>query len=181
MNSISHKLNRGNVFLRKTRNYVNIKTLINIYFAILDSHLSYSCIFLGQNIKIVRRLITSRKKAFQVMKLEDQLFHSSPLLFSNNILNFRDKITLENIIFVSKSINRQVSSKFYWWFTFSGNFHRYETCWSITNHHNIPTFQTQQFRCFSKCYTLLELFTGYVRNKFFTQKRNLKNYKILPN
>ena len=83
------------------------------------------------------------------MNFKDQLFHSSPLLFSNDILKFRDKITLENIIFVSKPINRQASSKFYRWFRFSENLHRYETCWSITNHHNIPTFRTQQYGRFS--------------------------------
>ena len=62
-----------------------------------------------------------------------------------------DKIILENIIFASKSINKQVPSIFYDWFTFSGNLHRYETCWSVTNHLNIPTFQTQKWPdgCFS--------------------------------
>ena len=31
------------------------------------------------------------------MNFKDQLFHSSPLFSSNNILKFGDKITLENI------------------------------------------------------------------------------------
>ena len=83
------------------------------------------------------------------MNFKDQLFHSSPLFSSNNILKFGDKITLENILFVSKSINTQVSSIFNDWFTFSGNLHRYETCWSATNHLNIPTFRTQKYGHFS--------------------------------
>ena len=41
------------------------------------------------------------------MNFKDQLFHSSPLFSSNNILKFGDKITSENILFISKSINRQ--------------------------------------------------------------------------
>ena len=77
------------------------------------------------------------------------LFHSSPLFSPNNILKFGDKFTLENIIFVSKSISRQVPSIFYNWFTFSRNLQRYETCWSVTNHLNIPTFQTQKYGRFS--------------------------------
>ena len=47
VNSIAVKLNpllRANALLLKIRNYVNMKTLRNIYFAIFDSHLSYSCI-----------------------------------------------------------------------------------------------------------------------------------------
>ena len=126
-----------------------MKTLRNIYFAIFDSHLSYSCIFWAQNIHTVRRLIILEKKALQVMDFKDQLFHSSPLFSSNNILKFGDKITLGNILFVSKSISRQVPSIFYYWFTFSGNLHRYETCWCVTNHLNIPTFRTQKSGHFS--------------------------------
>ena len=131
------------------RNYVNTKTLRNIYFAIFDFHLSYSCIAWAQNINTVMRLIILQKKALQIMNFKDQLFHSSPLFSSNNILKFGNKIALENILFISKSINRQVPSIFNDWFTFSGNLHRYETCWSATNHLNIPTFQTQKYGNFS--------------------------------
>ena len=42
VNSIVIKLNRANALLLKIRNYVNMKTLRNIYFAIFDAHLSYS-------------------------------------------------------------------------------------------------------------------------------------------
>ena len=149
VNSITVKLNRANKLLLKIRNYVNMKTLRNIYFAIFDSHLSYSRIVWAQNINTVRRLIILQKKALRMINFKDQLFHSSPLFSSNNILKFGDKITLENILFVSKSINRQVASIFYDWFTFSGNLHRYETFWSVTNHLNIPTFRTQKYGHFS--------------------------------
>ena len=108
VNSIAVKLNRANALLLKIRNYVNMKTLRNIYFAIFDSHLSYSCIFWAQNINTVRRLIILQKKSFRIMNFKDQLLNSSPLFSSNNILKFDDKITLENFILVSKSINRQV-------------------------------------------------------------------------
>ena len=42
VNNIAVKLNRANALLLKIRNHVNTKTLRNIYFAIFDSHLSYS-------------------------------------------------------------------------------------------------------------------------------------------
>ena len=149
VNSVAVKLNRANPLLVKTRNYVNIKTLRNIYFAIFDSHLSYSCIVWAQNINIVRRLTILQKEALQIMNFKDQLFHSSPRFSSNNILKFDDKITLENILFISKSINRQVPSIFYDWLTFSGNLYSYETCWSVTNHLNIPIFGTKNYGRFS--------------------------------
>ena len=82
------------------------------------------------------------------MNFKEQLFHSSPLYCSNNILKFGSKITLENALFIRKSISWQVPAIFYDWFTFSGNFHRYENCWSVNNN-NIPTFRTQKYGCFS--------------------------------
>ena len=126
-----------------------MKTLRNIHVAIFDSHLSYSCIVWGQNINTVGRLIILQKRALRIMDFKDQLFHLSPLFYLNNILKLRNKITLENIPFISKSINRQVPSIFYDWFTFSGNLRRYETCLSVTNHLNIPTFRTQKYDHFS--------------------------------
>ena len=143
------KLNRPNALLLKIRNYVKMETLRNIYFANFDSHLTYSCIFWAQNINTVNRLIILQKKALRILNFKDHLFHSSPLFSENNILKFGDKITLENILFVNKSISRQVSPIFYDWFTFSGNLRRYETCWSVNDHLNIPTFRTQKYGCFS--------------------------------
>ena len=121
VNSIPVKLNKANTLLLRIKNYVNMKRLRNIYFAIFDSHLSYSCIVWAQNIKTVRRLTILQKKTLQIMSFKDRLFHSRPLFSSNNILKVGGKITLENILFVSKCINRQVPSIFYDWFTFSGN------------------------------------------------------------
>ena len=147
--SIVAKHNRANALLLKIRNYVITKNLRTIYFAIFDSQISNSCIVWAENINTVRRLIVLQKKALRIMNFKDQLFHSSQLFSSNKILKFGDKITLENILFISKSINRQVPSIFNDWFTFSRNLHRYETCWSATNHLNIPTFRTQKYGHFS--------------------------------
>ena len=63
VNSIAVKLNRANALLLKIRNYVNMKTLRNIYFPIFDSHLSFYCIAWAQNINKVRRLPILQKKA----------------------------------------------------------------------------------------------------------------------
>ena len=122
-----------------------MKTLRNIYFAIFDSHLTYSCIVWAQNINTVNRPIILQKKALRIINFKDQLFYPSPLFSENNILKFSDKITLENILFVNKSINRQVPPIFSDWFTFLGDLHRYETCWSVNDHVNIPTFGTQKY------------------------------------
>ena len=72
----------------------------------------YSCIVWAQNINTVNRLIILQKKALQILNFKDQLFHLSSFFSENNILKFSDKIALENILFVNKSINKQVSPIF---------------------------------------------------------------------
>ena len=126
-----------------------MKTLRNIYFVIFHSHLTYSYIIWAQKINTVNRLIILHKKALQIMNFKDQLFHSCLLFFGNNILKFGDKITLENILFINKSINRQMPPIFYDWFTFSGNLHRYKTYRSANDHLIIPAFRTQKYGHFS--------------------------------
>lgn len=79
------------------------------------------------------------------MNSKDQLFNTNPYFSTNNILTFGYEITLENILFDSKSINRQISSIFHDWFTTLGSLHKYETCWSVTDYLNIQTFQTQKY------------------------------------
>ena len=142
MNDFAVKLNRANSLLLKIRIYVKMKTFRNIYFAIYDSDLIYSFIVWAQKINTVNRLIILQKKALRIVNFEDHLFHSSPLFSENNILKFGDKTNLENILFVNKSIGRQVPPIFYGWFTFSRNLHRYETCWFKNDHPNISTFWT---------------------------------------
>ena len=88
------------------------------------------------------------------MNFKDQLFHSSPLFSENNILKFGYKITLENTLFINQSINRQLPAKFYDSFIFSVNLHRYETCWYVNDHLNIPIFRTQRYDRFSVRATL---------------------------
>ena len=117
-----------------------MKTLRNIHFVLFESHLSYSCNVWAQNINAVSRLIILQKETLQIMNLKHQLFHSGPLFSANSFLEFGDTSTSGNIIFVSKSINRQVSiyilclsilyfiykclSLFYDWFAFSVNLKR---------------------------------------------------------
>ena len=118
------------------------------------------------------------------MNFKDQLFHSSLLFSENSFLKFIDKITLENVLFVNKSINRQVPLTFYDWFTFSGDLHRHETCWSVTDHLNIPTFWTQSYGHFSMrastIYLFLELYAQSLNKKFITQKLNFGKNEIFP-
>ena len=68
-----------------------------------------------------------------------QLIHSNPLSSTNNTFKLGNKISLENIIFVNKSINRKVSLI---------GLHFQKICINLLVY-NIPTFRTQKYGGFS--------------------------------
>ena len=101
--------------------------LVLIYFAIFDSYLSYCCLVWAQNYSTIQRIIILQKKAIRIINLQPRNFHTSPLFKQNSILKFQDKICLENILFVSKSLNNLSPSIFNTQFSFSSYQHNYKT------------------------------------------------------
>ena len=118
VNDLSIKLNRANALLFKMRKYVSPKILRYIYFAIFDSYLFYSCLVWAQNFSTIQRIVILQKKAIRIINFQPRNFHTSPLFKQNSILKFQDKICLENILFVSKSLNNLSRSVFNTWFSF---------------------------------------------------------------
>ena len=127
VNDLSIKLNKANYLLFKLRKYVSLKILRYIYFAIFDSNLSYCCLVCAQNCSTIQRIIILQKKAIRIINFQPKNFHINSLLKKNSILKFQDKICLENILLVSKSLNKLSPSLFHTWFSFFSDQHNYET------------------------------------------------------
>ena len=109
VNDLYIKLNRANVLLFKIRKYVSPKTLRSIYFAVFNSHLSYCCLVWAQNVSSIKQILILQKKAVRIINIQPKNSHTSPLFKQNFILKFQDKICLENVLFVSKSLNNLLS------------------------------------------------------------------------
>ena len=127
VNDLSIKLNRANALLLKMRKYVSLKILRPIYFAIFNSYLSYCCLVFAQNCCTIQRIVILQKKAVRIINFQPRNSHTSPLSKQSSILKFQDKICLENIFFVSKSLNNLSPSVFDTWFSFSSDQNNYET------------------------------------------------------
>ena len=112
VNDLSIKLNRANAFLFKMRKYVSLKILRSIYFAIFDSYLSYCCLVWSQNFSNIPLILILEEKAVRIINFQPRNFHTSPLFKQISILKFQDKICLENILIVSKSLNNLSPSIF---------------------------------------------------------------------
>ena len=94
VNDLSIKLNRANALLFKMRNYVSLKILRSIYFAIFDSYLSYCCLVWAQNFSTIQQILILQKKVIRILNFQPRNSHTSPQFKQNSILNFQDKICL---------------------------------------------------------------------------------------
>ena len=92
-----------------------------------DSYLSYCCLAWAQNCSTIQRIVISQKEDTRIIIFQPRNFYTSPLFKQNFILQFLDKIWLENTLFVSKSLNNLSPSIFNKWFSFSSDQHKYVT------------------------------------------------------
>ena len=127
INYLSIKLNRANALLFKIWKYISPKILRSIYFAIFDFHLSYCCLVWAQNFSNIKRILILQKKAVRIINFQPRNSHTNPLFKQNFILKFQNKICLENILFVSKSLDNLSPLIFNIWFSLSSDQHNYET------------------------------------------------------
>ena len=77
INDTGTKLNSANAVLFKVREFVNIKILKSIYYAIFDCYLNYANAVWGQNRCSINCLIILQ--ALSIMSFECRNAHSNPL------------------------------------------------------------------------------------------------------
>ena len=74
-----------------------------------------------------------QKKAVRIINFQQRNSRNSGLLKQSFTLKFQEKICLETILFVSKSLNSLSPSGFNTWFSFSSDKHKYESSSSTEN------------------------------------------------
>ena len=162
-----------------------------IYFAIFDSHINYANLIWGQNPNSKLRVTTLQKKPVRIINNQPKNSHSGPLLKQNNIPKFEDKILIENIIFVSKSINNLLPPIFKNWFIFCSEMHSYNTVSSATDKLFKPSHRTDSYgknsliisaiNCWNKTQNILDgqslksLYPSKIKNIF--TKRCINKYQ----
>ena len=138
------------------RKYVSCKILRSIYFAISDSYLSYCRLVWAENCSPIERIVILQKKTVIIINFQPRNSHTSQLFKQSSILKFQDKTCLENISFVSKSLNNLSPSVFNTWFSFSSNQHNYETSSSTQGSLTKRFYKTNRYGKFSITVSIVE-------------------------
>ena len=107
---LSVKLNRAIALLFKMRNFVDDKIIRSLYLATFESNLNYLSLVWAQNYNAINRLVILKKIALRINNFQPQNSHTSPLFRKTSVLKFKDKINLDNILFIIKSINNLIFS-----------------------------------------------------------------------
>ena len=92
------------------------------------------------------------------------------------MLKFQDKICLENILFVSKSLNNLSPSVFNTWFSFSSDQHNYETSSSTLGNFAKLFYKTNRYGKYSITVSAVESW-----NKIQKQLKNILLKDLPPN
>ena len=142
-NSIAIKINKATAILSKMRHYVNHNTLKMVYYSIFESHTNYANIVWGQNIDSSNRLFLIQKKVLRIMHFTDRISHSDPLFSASKIIKIYDKVSIDNCVFISKSLSNDLPSIFGNWFIFSSFFHDHSLRSSKLGILKIPSFKTR--------------------------------------
>jgi len=165
LNDLSLKLNRANAMLSKVRYYVQPSTLRSVYYAIFNSHLTYSCLTWAQNASQIKRISVLQRKALRLMKFLPRDAHANPLFHDLNIVKFVDHVKIENCLFINRCFNDLVPSMFKDWFSLLKDLHTYETRGSLTGALVIPHVNTKRFGRFSFTNSAINCW-NYLQKKF---------------
>ena len=114
--------------LSKIRHYVPKDTLRSIYYGIFSSLLTYGSQIWDQiQNKHVKRLTQLQNKAIRIINFASYRSALDPLYKTSKILKLCDSIKLQNLFYVTNSINGYLPSTLKNTFTLTKNAHKYNT------------------------------------------------------
>ncbi len=110
-NFLCNKLSKSLYCLNRAKNFVSVKALKTLYFALIHSNLNYcSLIFNSTSQKNISKVSKIQKKAIQIVTKSEYRAHTNPLFFAHGILPF-DKIVYYSTSLFMHSIEYNYAPK----------------------------------------------------------------------
>ena len=132
------KLKRANNLLALSRHYLPSNLLKQIYYSQFHSHLAYGCQVWGHTPSSINQTSILQKKAVRIMSFNNSDAHASPIFKDLKILQLKDLITTNNIIFVHKTLNNNSPSHFGNFFKFHVPSHDHDTRNTPSSNYSLP-------------------------------------------
>eukprot|EP00111_Clytia_hemisphaerica_P010509 TCONS_00030707-protein len=113
MNELCKKLSKAVGILSKMRYFLSYKTLLNLYYALFESHLNYCMHTLGFIKRdYINRISSLQNKALRYMHFKTQRDHTAPLFIQSKILPVEPLVILRHCIFALQVIQNKAPKYF---------------------------------------------------------------------
>ena len=143
INYIAKKVKRSIGTLSKLRYYLNSKTLLDLYYALVYPFLTYCIIAWGYTYQTsLQPLFVLQKKAIRIITFSGFFEHTSPLFKYLNVIKLFDEVTVHIAVFVYKFKNPLLPTNFNLFFTSIKETHNYNTRLSSRMTYALPKTRT---------------------------------------
>ena len=113
INYIAKKVKRSIGTLSKLRYYLNSKTLLDLYYALVYPFLTYCIIAWGNTYQTsLQPLFVLQKKAIRIITFSGFFEHTSPLFKDLNVIKLFDEVTVHIAVFMYKFKNQLLPTNF---------------------------------------------------------------------
>ena len=103
---VASKLKRANGILSKLRHFLPRSLLLQVYYGLFHSRISYCCQAWAQpSSSYLQRICTLQNQAARLMTFSQPRSHAAPIFSELNLLRFTDLIQLHNVLLVHKLRN----------------------------------------------------------------------------
>ena len=119
INYIAKKVKRSIGTLSKLRYYLNSKTLLDLYYALVYPFLTYCIIAWGNTYQTsLQPLFVLQKKAIRIITFSSFFEHTGPLFKDLNVIKLFDEVTFHIAVFMYKFKNQLLPNNFEVFFYF---------------------------------------------------------------
>jgi len=140
-NDVCNKLSSSCALICRLRDNFNLNALLMVYYAHVQSHLSYGCIFWGTD-KSANRVFILQKRIIRVIAKVPYTQHCKPFFIKFGILTFPCLLVIEACCFVLS--HKEL-------FSFNNDFHNYQTRSSSAIVTNKTNFRIAKFNPLCIC------------------------------
>ena len=102
INLLKSKLKRANGYLSKLRHYLPRSILLQAYYALFHSHISYCSQAWGQPSPVLKPICSLQNKAARLMTFSDYTADAAPIFSNLNLIRLADLVQTQNLVLLQK-------------------------------------------------------------------------------
>jgi len=176
INELTRKLSRTNGILSKLRHFVPIQTLLQIYYSLFYSHMSYGILVWSLTAqKNIEKITLLQKKCLRILNFSGFIEHTNPLFIKNKIVKFSDIIKMNQLLLANQFYNDVLPGDLRNLLIHSSNVHTHHT--RISNSaFFIPSIASTNYGTYSLKYQVPLIWNEF--SKAYSDKCE-SSYKVL--